>query len=187
MARIVELRTRFSVDQCLGVLRTSSQLPPRIRFTVPLKQTFYGTFSPPRFRLFVLGPDYIPNSFMPYFYGLLIPTSDGTILRGSLRRHPMVSVLFVLWCGWFFGILGFFLWAVVTGYGRFEVHPALAVLAVLCVWGMGVVVIRSGVRKGQPQEEALLKFVESILEAVESKEMRLANQRVSRIFASFFP
>jgi len=99
----------------------------------------------------------------------------------------MVSVLFVLWCGWFFGILGFFLWAVVTGYGRFEVHPALAVLAVLCVWGMGVVVIRSGVRKGQPQEEALLKFVESILEAVESKELRFANQQVNRIFASFFP
>jgi len=166
MPKTLTLTTRLTVEQCLARLRQSVQPVPVVQFRRPRRQTFHGRISGNRFKLLVLGPQYLMNNaFMPFFYGRLTATPSGAIVEGRLRRHPFVVVFSALWFGGVAAFVTWLLWAAATGSGTFMVHPALAVFAILLLGAMGAVGMWFMRRAAQPQEQALLRFIGTVLEA----------------------
>ena len=133
---------------------------------MPSEQTFYCRISGRRFRLYVLGPGRLFNMMMPFFFGTVNDSPDGSIIRGRLGVHPLTFVMLLGYLALATSMIVFIVGAAVTGWVPFTVHRAILVLVPAVFAAVGVALFKFGIMLGHEQEKAILRFLATKLEAM---------------------
>ena len=155
--------TRISADEFLDKLRDRTERPPFFAFRMPSEETVYGRISHRRFKLFVLKPDSLFNTMMPFFFGRVEDRPGGAVVRGRLGVHPLPVFILVCYLGIALSMAVFMTWAAIAGHGEFSVPPVFAVPIPLIFGAIGIVVFRFGVAAGEEQRQAIVRFLESVV------------------------
>jgi hypothetical protein len=168
MAGTWSFTTSLSPDVCLSRLRESLSPVPVFVLRMPKRETFYGTAWHSRFRVSVLRPSDVHDSFIPFLYGSVSSAPRGSIVKCSIGPHMAIYVFITLWSGAALSLIAFLAWAALTSTGHFNVHPLRAMAFVAFVGLLGWAAFIFGTRLGRSTEDALREFVASTLEADEA-------------------
>ena len=102
---------------------------------------------------------------MPFFFGRVDEGPGGTVVRGRFGVHP-IPIIFLVCMLTFVAYMALFLARMAAaGHGTFSVRPALAILMPVAFGAIAVAVFWLGVALGKDQRQAILGFLESVLEA----------------------
>ena len=139
-----------------------------------------------RFRLYAHGPKYVHNSFVPFLYGRLEATNEGSRIVGRFRMHPYVRVFMSVWFG---GLVAMSVFVPVLALaGRFNNGrpPFIAMVAPLMfiLFGVGLLAFGRWIARGQVSR--LLQFLREDLEATPEEDPDL-DQTAKRTGADRFP
>jgi hypothetical protein len=162
------LRTQFPIDVCRTRLASAVD-PERWAFTrsgYAGAKPILGKLLDTTFRLQVRRG--YRNSFAPFFFGRFVASASGTIVEGDFRMHPFVKGFMFFW----FSFLAVFaaIALVLPSRGQPEAPWGRAALligaAVMGAFGVGLV--KFGGLLGHGEEEAIVAFLKSTLEANEA-------------------
>jgi hypothetical protein len=162
------LRTCISIDECKARLATAIDVE-RFAFSwsgYAGSKDILGKIRDTSFRL--QKRRYYRNSFAPFFFGRFVVSDGGTLIEGDFKMHPAVKVFLVIW----FSFLAFFVLMTVTltATGRAHMDDDRG-LALVIPFGMAifaVALVKFGQRLGRSEEQAILAFLKSALEASDS-------------------
>jgi hypothetical protein len=130
----VEFFTRLSVEECQQ--RLSAALDQwRRSWSFRPDRPVIGKVNGHRFQM--CKRIYYRNSFMPILHGELIPTPQGTYVRGSFWFHTLVILFLIVWFGFIASMLYQGILAILSGNGfwlALVLPIGFLVFAVLFVW-----------------------------------------------------
>ena len=182
MSTMFTLTTTLSEEECLSRLRKSLSPARVFTSTMPAKETFYGTIRGSRFRVCVVRPgDPRKNSFMPFLYGAVSPSLEGSRITGVIRRHTFIYFFMALW---YTAVLpaGALIWHSLLSRSPdlTSLFSVLALIGLAC-WSAVMLVVPwvvwavcAGVNRDR--EEVLRSFVAKALDAREQTSENAVNQ-----------
>jgi hypothetical protein len=122
-----------------------------------------------RFRLMQAAGGPPRNSFRRMFYGQVLERSQGAMIRGSFKMHPVVRLVLFIWYG---GVIGVSLLLSAVNVGRAlgmpirgtaAGWPVLAFPILMVVFA--VVLVRSGVAFSNEGDRIVVQYMGELLDA----------------------
>jgi hypothetical protein len=165
MSRLVYI-TALSPDECLQRLqaRASKRLSSSA-WSPPEEGTVAAKLRANRFRLFAQGQKYVRNSFVPFFYGRVEASREGTRIIGSFRMHPFVHVFLAIWFGGLAVMAVVFPVVAFSGNVQGGKPPFVFVVGPVLMMLLGVGLVAVGRRLSRGQIPRLREFLREELKA----------------------
>ena len=162
------MTTKISVAQCRSRLEATTDVQGLLLSWKTDRNSLkvHGEIRGEAFRLHTRR--FYVNSFAPFFYGRLGEADGGAVIVGEFKMNPLIRLLTVFW---FSFIALFAVGALIVpakqvpgiGAGRMTLFIALA-----CLAAVGAGVVQCGRWLGRSEEEVILDFLKTELEAKEA-------------------
>ncbi|HEY9602085.1 MAG TPA: hypothetical protein V6C85_10780 [Allocoleopsis sp.] len=131
------IQSREPLSEVVEKLNAQIEAPKLFRWSYSRNHAPYeGTLSSSGFEIHRI--IHYRNSFLPNIRGRFESSPDGTLIRITMRMHPLVTAFLVFWLlAWYSGTIPIFLVRVLSGYVTFEALLFLGLPIVLFVtfWG----------------------------------------------------